>query len=265
MSCMHQSDAALVHQSNITGNCVVINQCDRDDYAETSAENGLVRMFSCRQRGLTRSRNLAISKAQADVCLICDDDERFVPNYERIILDAYRQLPHADVIIFKMANRQPSFPDQIMQLRFPQTMKVSSWQISFRRENLLKADVRFDELLGAGTGNGAEEELKFLLDCQRAGLQIWYVPEVIASVAQEASTWFGGFNETFFENRGATTRYILGAGLASLYAVYYIVRKKNLYCETISPRQALKATFRGIRENKITKQANRQKELEYSK
>ena len=265
MSCMHQSDAALVRKSNITGSCVVINQCDWEDYAEYLTEEGIVRMFSTRQRGLTKSRNLAIRNAHADVCLLCDDDEIFVSNYENIILKAYRQLPQADVIVFKMANRQPSFPDKIKQLRFPQTMKVASWQISFRREKLLKTGVCFDELLGAGTGNGAEEELKFLLDCQRAGLQIWYVPEVIASVAQEVSTWFGGFNETFFENRGATTRYILGASLASVYAVYYIVYKKNLYCDTISPKEALKAIFRGIRENKIAKQAIRQKELERSR
>lgn len=261
---MHQSDAALVHKSNITGSCVVINQCDRENEAVYPTKNGTARMFSTRQRGLTKSRNMAIRNAQADVCLLCDDDECFVSDYEAVILNAYRQLPQADIIIFKMANRQPSFPDQIMELRFPKTMKVSSWQISFRREKLLDAGVFFDELLGAGTGNGAEEELKFLLDCQRAGLKIWYMPEIIASVAQEASTWFGGFDETFFENRGATTRYILGTGLASLYAIYYIVRKRKLYGESISPAQALKATFRGIRENKITKQAIRQKELEYS-
>ncbi len=264
MSCMHQSDAALVHKSNITGNCVVINQCDREDYSEHTTENGLVRMFSNRQRGLTRSRNQAIRSAQADICLICDDDEVFVPGYEKAVLDAYSQLPQADIVIFKMANRQPSFPDKVMPLRFPKTMKVSSWQISFRREKLLQAGVWFDELLGAGTGNGAEEELKFLLDCQRAGLKIWYVPTVIASVAQEASTWFGGFDETFFENRGATTRYILGAGLASVYAVYYIVRKKSMYRDTLSPGQALKATFRGIRRNKIGKQAKQCREWEYT-
>ena len=111
-----------------------------------------------------------------------------------------------------------------------------------------------DELLGAGTGNGAEEELKFLTDCERAGLKIYYAPVEIASVAQAQSTWFGGFTETFFENRGATTRYILGFPLAVLYAVYYVLTKRMLYKKDISPAGALKATFRGIMKNKITKQ-----------
>jgi hypothetical protein len=110
-------------------------------------------------------------------------------------------------------------------------------------------------LLGAGTGNGAEEELKFLTDCEKAGLRIYYVPEEIASVAQTESTWFAGFDERFFYNRGATTRYILGFALASAYAVYYVARKKSMYESQITPGKALRATFRGILENKIGAQS----------
>lgn len=251
MSCMHQRDDALVRSSRITGSAVVINQCDREEFAEY----GPVRMYSTTQRGLTKSRNMAISKSDADVCLLCDDDEVFVEGYEGAILKAYEQLPQADVIIFKMVNRAPSFSDEVQRLRFPKTMKVSSWQISFRRESLLKSGVRFDELLGAGTGNGAEEELKFLTDCEKAGLKIYYVPTGIATVAQAESTWFSGFDARFFENRGATTRYILGWPVASLYALYYVLRKKKLYESQISSVDALRAIFRGIRENKISKQA----------
>lgn len=255
MSCMHQTDDALVRSSGITGDAVVINQCDWNGYAEYETDCGTVRQFSTKQRGLTKSRNMAIGKSLADVCLLCDDDEVFVPAYEEKILAAYESLPRADVVIFKMTNRQPSFEDKVMRLKFPQTMKVSSWQISFRRQSLIDSGVQFDELLGAGTGNGAEEELKFLLDCEKAGLKIYYVPVEIASVGQEESTWFAGFTETFFENRGATTRYILGLGLASIYAIYYVIRKRDLYASQISFMQALNATFRGMRENKIAKQA----------
>ena len=254
MSCMHQEDDRLARQSGLTGNVLVINQCDKEGYAEYPTAAGLVRMYSTRQRGLTKSRNMAIDRASADVCLLCDDDERFLPDYEQKLRQAYEMLPQADVIIFKMANRPSSFRDRVQRLRFPMTMKVSSWQISFRRQPLMNAGVRFDPLLGAGTGNGGEEELKFLTDCEKAGLQIYYVPMEIASVAQEESTWFHGFTETFFENRGATTRYILGAGVASFYALYYIVRKRNLYGQSISPARALRATFRGIRDDRITRQ-----------
>ena len=254
MSCMHQNDNKLIEKSQITGDVVVINQCDQESYTEYKTENGLARIYSTKQRGLTKSRNMAIEKSNAEICLLCDDDEIFVPEYEERILKAYNNLSEADVIIFKMENCQPSFEDKVIRLRFPKTMKVSSWQISFRKESLLKAGIRFDELLGAGTGNGAEEELKFLTDCEKAGLKIFYVPSTLASVAQTESTWFDGFTEQFFINRGATTRYILGAPLAAVYAVYYVVKKKKMYEAQITMLNALKAIFKGMIENKITKQ-----------
>ena len=255
MSCMHQENAHLIVSSGITGNAVVINQCDRDGSRVFSNGAGRVKWLDSTARGLTKSRNLAISLSDADVCLLCDDDEIFTVDYEEKIVNAYQALPQADVIIFKMQNRPAAFSDQIQQIKFPQTMHVSSWQISFRRERILQSGVRFDELLGAGTGNGAEEELKFMMDCQRAGLEIYYVPEEIASVAQTESTWFAGFDQQFFYNRGATTRYILGFFAASAYAVYYVIRKRSMYRNQITPGKALCAIFRGIWENKIGAQA----------
>lgn len=255
MSCMHQTDDILVRQSNITGDVTVINQCDREEYQEYPTVTGRARIFSVKDRGLTKSRNMAIAKSEADVCLLCDDDEVFVDGYEEKIKNAYAELPQADVIIWKMAGRAPSFEDKVMRLRFPATMKVSSWQISFRRARLMASGVEFDTLLGAGTGNGAEEELKFLRDCEKAGLVIYYVPVEIASVAQTESTWFAGFDERFFENRGATTRYILGAGMAVVYAVYYVLRKRHLYIDKLTMGQAFRAILKGIRDNKIGKQA----------
>ncbi|MBQ8236642.1 MAG: glycosyltransferase [Oscillospiraceae bacterium] len=259
MSCMHQTDTSIVAASHITGSAVVINQCDREEVREFDTAYGHVRFLSTLQRGLTKSRNMAIAESRADVCLLCDDDEIFVPGYEKKILRAFEELPQADVIIFRMVNYPCPFGGQVRRLKFPQTMHVASWQISFRRESLLRTGVRFDELLGAGSGNGAEEELKFLLDCQRAGLQIWYAPVDVASVAQEESTWFAGFNEKFFYDRGATTRYILGAPLATLYGIYYVVRKKAMYQDTITPAKALGAIFRGMADNQITKQARKRK------
>lgn len=254
MSCMHQQDDTLVQKSHITGDVLVINQCNETDERHYPTHNGTARMICTTDRGLTRSRNLAIETSCADICLLCDDDEQFVADYEKQILSAYKAVSDADVIILKMLNREPSFPDKIQRLRFPKTMKVSSWQISFRRESLIRSGVRFDELLGAGTGNGAEEELKFLLDCQRNGLKIYYVPNAIASVGQTVSTWFDGFNESFFENRGATTRYILGAPLAFVYGVYYVIKKRAMYAERLTPKKAMSALLRGMKENKITRQ-----------
>lgn len=255
LSCMNQDVIRLIQKTQITGGATVIHQCDMEKEEEYPTDHGTVSIYHTTERGLTKSRNMAIRKSRADICILCDDDEVFVQDYENKIIKSYEKLADADVIIFQMTNRKPSFANRIQRLRFPKTMKVSSWQISFRRKSILKANVRFDELLGAGTGNGAEEELKFLLDCERAKLRIYYVPLEIASVEQKESTWFHGFTEQFFYNRGATTRYILGLPLAYVYGVYYVFAKKKLYCSDISSAKAFRALRKGIKENKICKQA----------
>lgn len=254
LSCMHQKDDTVVRNSGITGDVLVINQCDQEADRLYLTQTGTARIISTKDRGLTKSRNLAIETSEADICLLCDDDESFVSDYEKRILHAYRTVPEADLIIFKMCNQPTPFRDQIKELRFPWIMSVSSWQISFRRESLLRTGVRFDELLGAGTGNGAEEELKFLMDCRRAGLKIMYVPTEIASVWQTESTWFDGFNRQFFINRGATTRYILGLVPAFLYGIYYVIKNHNKYRKYLTPPQAFGALLCGMKENKVSHQ-----------
>ena len=251
LSCMGQSGADLVDRIGITGSCVAVNQCEKEGERML---DGRIHWIDSPERGLTRSRNRAVKASRAEVCLLCDDDEVLAPDYQQIIRRAYACCPDADVIIFRVGGWNAPLGDRVRRLRFPQTMHVGSWQISFRRERLLSAGICFDELLGAGTGNGAEEELKFLLDCQRAALRIYYVPEEVARVDHGPSTWFHGFTPRFFYNRGATTRYILGPGPAAIYGVYYAVKKRSLYRRELSLRQALRATFRGICQNPISKQ-----------
>lgn len=251
LSCMGQADAGLVDRIGISGSCVVVNQCDQENERTIG---GRIRWVNSFERGLSRSRNRAIAASRAEVCLLCDDDEVLAADYPARIFRAYASCPNADVIIFKVAGWDAPQGDRVMRLRFPRTMHVGSWQISFRRCSLLAAGIRFDEKLGAGTGNGAEEELKFLLDCQRSGLRIYYVPVEIARVHHGPSTWFHGFTPRFFYNRGATTRYILGLLPAAVYGVYYAVKKRPMYCEEIAFRQALRETFRGILRNPISRQ-----------
>lgn len=259
ISCMNQQDGRLIAKSGITGNAVMVNQCGREGYAEFPTETGVARVYDSAEKGLTKSRNLAIENSRADICMLSDDDEIFLPDYEARIRKAYRELPQADVIVFRIENWQTALGEETRRLRFPMTMKVSSVQISFRRESLMRTGVRFDPLLGSGSGNGAEEELKFLLDCQRRGLKIYYVPVTVAQLEQSESAWFTGFDEEFFYRRGGTTRYILGWPLASLYALYYVICKRGLYGGYLSPKSALKAIFRGIRDNRVAAQAKARK------
>lgn len=253
LSCMFLSDSKeMIKRSHITSDTVIINQCDEENYKEENICNALLRTFSVTDRGLTKSRNLAISKSQADICIICDDDEIFNEGYEKAVSSAYDALPDADVIIFDMVDRPLKWGNSIKRLGYIDLMSVSSWQITFRREKLLASGVLFDENMGAGSGNGAEEEFRFLTQCRKAKLRIYHYPFRLASVAQTQSTWFKGFDEEFFVNRGNTTRYIMGLPLSVLYAAYYAFAKRK-QLSGMSMLRAFSYTVKGIKENRLTK------------
>lgn len=253
LSCMFLSDSEeMIKRSHITSDTVIINQCDEENYKEENICNALIRTFSVTDRGLTKSRNLAISKSQADICIICDDDEIFNEGYEKAVSSAYDALPDADIIIFDMVDRPLKWGNSIKRLGYIDLMSVSSWQITFRREKLLASGVLFDEKMGAGSGNGAEEEFRFLTQCRKAKLRIYHYPFRLASVAQTQSTWFKGFDEEFFVNRGNTTRYIMGLPLSVLYAAYYALAKRK-QLSGMSMFRAFSYTVKGIKENRLTK------------
>lgn len=259
LSCMERDGLSVALASNLKCDTVVISQCGECSRTEVTLQNGaLVKLICTDERGLTKSRNMAIDESEADICLLCDDDETFIDGFEDKLIRAYEKLPAADIVIVRMKNVPCGFGKKARELTKRELFSVSSWQISFRRKSVVEAGVRFDELMGAGTPNGAEEELKFLTDCKKAGLRIFYAPVTVASVAQQSSTWFKGYDERFFENRGATTRYILGFFPAMAYGVYYIVKKRDLYKKDISPFKALKVIFKGIFENKIAEQKKEQ-------
>lgn len=251
LSCMQADDVSLIEKMGLKTDAVVVNQCGMDAYKEYLYNNKNVRICYSTLKGLSKSRNLAIEKATADVCLLCDDDEVLRADYENGILGAFLECPSADVIVFKVGNLNKKYQKNIHKLNFIDIFKVSSVQIAFRRENIIKNEILFDEKLGSGSGNGAEEELKFLLDCKRKKLKIYYYPLEIATLTESESTWFDGFNYQFFYQRGRTTRYILGYVLAELYAFYYLICKHGMYKTDISIWKAFEAIQKGLHSEKI--------------
>lgn len=269
ISCMNQENMQILDKTGIYTDAIMVNQRPDDHQlsmnclsriewiASEMSKECKKRMLTTDSKGLSVSRNLAIQHAVGDVCLLCDDDEKLDSDYRDTILDAYRELPDADIICFRIANQPSRLKQETQRLTKWTAMRIASWQITFRRESILKRGIRFDEDMGAGTGNGGGEEVKFLRDCIKAGLKAYYVPKSIGTVAQTESTWFKGFDQDFFYKRGITNRYMLGLPLSILYAAYYTLVKKDLYKDYVTSWQSFKYTLDGIIANDIAKQKKR--------
>lgn len=254
LSCMHQKDASIIERTHIQTDVVVVNQCNIDSVEESTfinknGEECRLKFICTTERGLSRSRNLAIDNAQCGrICLICDDDEELSEDYEELILQGYRENPKAEVLAFALNwnGFGKKYNNKSHKLSFKDTLGVCSVQITFKLDAIRHKQIRFDELLGSGTGNGAGEENRFMLDCRRSKLKMFYHPNVIATVNTGESQWFKGFDSTYFENFGWSTRRIYSNHLLSMLVIlYYSMRKFRLYKDSISYISALKSMFIG--------------------
>lgn len=251
ISCMHQIDASIIQRTKVKSDVLVINQCNADkqetfEFRNSNNEICKATVLYTTERGLSRSRNMAIYNANADICLICDDDEILEDDYVETIIRAFEQHPDMDILTFKVHSpRKFSYPDREKKIGYVGAMKTVSWQVAFRRLSIVEKKIRFDEKMGSGTGNGGGEENKFLFDCLKKGLKISYIPQWIASVAQTDSQWFKGFTNEYFYNKGWTNRRLLGLPLAWCYIVFFSVMRRKKYRQDNTFFNALYYQFKG--------------------
>ena len=247
ISCMNEDPNSLIKNSNIYTDSVIIDQCDETKEELMQINNSAIKYVMTKERGLSNSRNMALETCDSDVCLVSDDDEVFVNNLESVVLDAYKSIKDADIIIFEIKNYKKSIKSKMHRMKRFELLKVSSWQISFKRKSIIDNKIFFDSNIGSGTGNGGGEEIKFLLDCHRKGLKIYYVPKIICEVNHTESQWFFGYNKNYFFQRGATTSYYMGKFLAFIYGIYFVLTKRKLYIDEISSKNAMLEIIHGIK------------------
>ena len=250
LSAMHLKDRSILEELSITGNVVVINQCDTDSDERYEEGGRTVRFVSSRDRGLSKSRNLAVSLAEGGICAYCDNDVKYRGDYESRIMSAYERHPDADIIVFFI--RRPERQEPVIKgeakLGYLKSMKIFSPEITFKKESLERAGLKMDEDFGAGATYGMGEENIFLFDAIRRGLSVWYMGEELASLIPRESTWFKGYDRNFFINRGAGYYRMSRAGFI-LLVLQFAVRKYSLYKKDgIGLLSAVKYMLEGKRE-----------------
>lgn len=245
LSCMNQHDLGIVGKSGISSDVLIINQSHKDDYIQEK-RNFLIRMISTTEKGLSRSRNMAIRRANNEICLICDDDEKFVPGYENEILKAFQILPDADVLIFQIDYKKKKRVPVVKRVNYLSALQISSVQIAFRRRKIIDNNIFFDETVGSGVSKAGGEEVLFLYECMKKKLRIFYYPSLIAQVGTQDSKWFKGYSKIYFYDRGVVTRKMMGRVLALVYGAYFLLFKYRSYRKDISVGNALTELIKGI-------------------
>ncbi|PWK18211.1 glycosyltransferase [Xanthomarina spongicola] len=160
---------------------LIINQTSKERLLHSETKN--IRVINSFEKGLSRSRNLAIQNAFGDICLLADDDVVYLEHFEKPILESYNKLTDADIITFKTLTsvKKPysNYPNQVTSLdRFYR--KVLSIEISFKRESVLKNNLKFDELFGLGSVFQDGENRLFLNEVvKNKQIKAYFSPEYI--------------------------------------------------------------------------------------
>ncbi|MGM9827049.1 MAG: glycosyltransferase family A protein [Muribaculaceae bacterium] len=250
---MNKEDSSIIKQSNIQSDVVVINQCDKNSIERFTFKNykneDCNAIFVCTtERGLSRSRNMAISYAPDDsICVLGDDDEIFETTAQDEIVQSYETMPDCDVATFSLIRKDCGrvYPSKGYRVKLKNALYVNSLQITFKKNSILNAGIRFDVKMGSGTGNGGGEENKFILDCLKSKLRIQYFPINIATVLPGESQWFLGFDAKYLENKGWSSKRILGPFWGLVYVVYSVFHLRKRYKEKLSMPAAFRAMVKG--------------------
>lgn len=244
---MYQKDYSLLKKMNIHSDAIVINQCDKI-YDDEIQHNGMkVKWFNDSERGLSKSRNMALKYATGDICVLADDDLVYVENYKDLIIEQFKLHPDADIITFQVEGIEKKFKNyhkKTRELNHLTSMKVSSVEIAFRLKKINELDIKYDEKFGAGSKYKMGEENIFLTHCIKKGLKILYVPVKIADLHIGESSWFNGYNKDYFISKGAQFT-AMSESLSLLYILQFALRKHALYKKEISLPNALSNMLQG--------------------
>lgn len=239
---------------------LVINQCISIPLVSLSSDDSLIRCISVAERGISRSRNLAIANASGDVCVICDDDTVFEADVVETIRQATAANPDVSVFTFKIVTPAgkpyKAYPSESMALEGSfRLMRVSSIEIVFRREAIQQHKIQFTEWLGLGTDFSGGEEVVFLKDCQNKKLKLRFINQFIVQHPVESS------GKAFHKPSNAMAN---GAMLKKLYPVsyfawviYFGLKRRKYYRGHYSVFAFLKLMFSGSNRMKADMRLNR--------
>jgi len=233
--------------------CIIINQITKNIKTQQDDICTEQKFLSFKEKGLSKSRNKALKNATGDICILADDDVVYVDNYENIIVDAYEKYKDADVIAFVVMEENENKRSKVLKegkLSFLKSMKLSSCNITFKRESIINNNICFDEKFGAGSTYPWGEDNIFLFDCKRKKLKMYYVAQKIADkVDTGTSTWDKSNTIEHFNYQGIIY-YRMSKRFYWILILQFALRKKKIYGKELTFFQVLKAMFKGVKKYK---------------
>lgn len=243
----------LAEHMNIRTAAVICNQCHEVSYKMFERNGREIRCWSFDERGVGRNRNNALMRAEKDLVLFGDEDIVYHDDYEEKVLQEFRRMPQADIIMFNVTaaqGRETYENTRYKRVRWYNYGRYPTYAMCCRRESLWKANVWFSLLFGGGARYSNGEDSLFLHDCLKKGLRIMASPVCIGHEQARndaSSTWFHGYNEKFFRDRGTLYHSLYGR-LEKAMALRFLVVHRKTMCRTVPLKKAYRLMKEGMKE-----------------
>ena len=211
---------------NITSKCTVINQCEKSGFEKYNN----FYIYSYNEKGLSNSRNRGLENATEDIILICDDDVVYNDEYEKNVIEEFQNNPEADIIFFNMYSpyRKKRTIKKRKRWYLRNSLHFASCNIAFRRKSV--ENIRFNTMFGPNAKYSNGSDTMFIMAALRNKLKIYSSPVNLGTVYHRESTWFKGYDEKYFFNKGALFTAI-SVRFRFLWIMQYLIRHKETWKE----------------------------------
>lgn len=162
---------------------LIINQTN--EAAILTSPYPTVRVINAFEKGLSKSRNLALKNATATLCVITDDDIVFNADFAINICNAFNQSPNAALITFRIVNGAGQLYKKYPIGRKPAStalkrLSIMSVEMVVNREKINEIGVAFNQNFGLGAQFTMGEEAVFTHELHQKNSLIVMEPVVIA-------------------------------------------------------------------------------------
>jgi glycosyltransferase involved in cell wall biosynthesis len=177
--------------------------------------------------GLSKSRNVALRHGNGEMLIFCDDDCRYPTHTAQTVANDMLRYPEFDILTYQISfdpngRLFKDYPHNAIQHTVRSLMKVSSIEITIRKNVVEKEGDIFDERYGLGTSNRTGAENIMLLDLYKKGYLMAYLPKPIVYHPRETSA-HGKLNiEDIAFAKGAMFRRMFGI-VGVVPAIYFVM------------------------------------------
>lgn len=144
-------------------------------------------------------------RATGDICLFADDDMIYKDNYVEIVEKAFNENPKADVLIFNLIEKNPRryIIKKKCKINYFNYMRYGTARIAVKLKSIKENGIYFNQCFGGGTEHCHGEDNLFLTECLNKKLNIYAIPEYIATLTEEReSTWEQVTIDKYLEDQG---------------------------------------------------------------